>query len=144
MDFIFSVLQNSRGMNVLEKSLEKLLIKAKQDMEILSVILFGSRARGQSTAVSDLDVCLVLLNRRYDPLSLSEKKLEYLKIGGLDIHVFQQLPLYVRRRVIREGKILFVRNEEDLYDLAFRTARAFEDFRHRYHDYLDEVAHAGS
>ena len=125
-------------------SLEKLLNKAKQDPEVLSVILFGSQACGEATAASDVDVCLVLLNQRYDSLYLSRTKLEYLKMDGLDIHIYQQLPLYIRRRVIKEGKVLFVRDEELLYELAFRTAQAFEDFRHLYYDYLEEVARVGS
>jgi len=129
---------------MLEKQLDKLVKKVEQDSDILAVILFGSKARGETTSASDLDVCLVLQNRRYDPLYLSNKKLEYLKIGGLDIHVYQQLPIYVRRQVIKEGKILFVKDEEGLYEIAFRTAQAFEDFRHRYYSYLEQVAHAGS
>jgi predicted nucleotidyltransferase len=126
------------------KSLERLLNLARQDSEILAVILFGSKARGEATSASDVDICLVLVSRRYDSLHLSRKKLEYLKIGELDVHVFQQLPLYIRRRVIKEGKVLFVQDEKALYELAFRTAQAFEDFKHRYYEYLEQVAHVGS
>lgn len=91
-----------------------------------------------------MDVCLVLLDRHYDSLYLSHRKLEYLKIGGLDIHIYQQLPLYIRKRVIKEGKVLFVQDEASLYELAFRTAQAFEDFKHHYYGYLKEIAHARS
>ena len=31
-------------------------------------------------------------------------------------------------------------DEDALYDVAIRAARAFEGFRHRYRAYLDEVA----
>ncbi len=127
-----------------EKALDKILRKAREDPDILAVLLFGSRARGESTPQSDVDVCLVLANRPYDPLFLSEKKLEALSAGELDVRVFQQLPLYIRRRVLREGKVLFVRNEAALYELAFRTAQSFEDFRHRYDDYLKAVGDVGS
>jgi len=129
---------------MVEKSLEKLLRYAEKDLEILAVILFGSHSRGEAEGTSDLDVCLVLPNKRYDPLYLSGKKLEYLKMGPIDAHVFQQLPLYVRRRVIKEGRVLFVRDEDSLYEIAFRTAQAFEDFKGRYYYYLEQVAHAGS
>jgi predicted nucleotidyltransferase len=129
---------------MLEKQLEKLLKKAEQDSDILAVILFGSTVRGEAALASDLDVCLVLQSRRYDPMYLSNKKLEYLKRGALDIHVYQQLPIYIRRRVLKEGEILFVKDEESLYEIAFRTAQAFEDFRHHYYNYLEQVAHAGS
>ncbi len=100
--------------------------------------------RGEATATSDVDICLILLNQRYDPLYLSRKKLEYIKTSELDIHIYQQLPLYIRRRIIKEGHVLFVRDEEKLYELAFRTAQAFEDYKYHYYSYLEEVAHAGS
>lgn len=127
-----------------DKPIARLLSKVRHDAEVLAVLLFGSRARGEAVPASDVDVCLVLRARRQDPPALSLQKLEYLKLGGLDVHVFQQLPPYIRRRVLKEGKVLYVRDEEALYETAFRTARAFEDFKHHDHAYLEEVARAGS
>lgn len=43
-------------------SLERLIKKAKQDPLVLSVILFGSRKRGEATPASNVEGCLVLLN----------------------------------------------------------------------------------
>ena len=130
-------------MNV-DKQLERLLSKAREDSDILAVFVFGSTARSERTAASDVDVCLVLQPQKYDPLTLSRKKLAYLQQHDLDIQVFQQLPLYIRRRVLKEGKVLFERDTDALYALAFRTAQEFEDFKPIYHAYLAEVARAGS
>jgi hypothetical protein len=74
---------------------------------------------------------------------LHQKRLSYLKEGNADVHVFSQLPLYIRRRVLKEGKILLCRDDDLLYEIAFRTAQAFEDFRHLYYGYLEELAHVG-
>ena len=63
----------------------------------------------------------------------------FFKHADLDLTIFQQLPLSVRSRVLREGKVLFVRDEDRLYEVAVRTARAFEGFRHHYRGYLDAV-----
>src|SRR5262249_36303508 len=109
-------------MNV-EKKLEQLLKRVQKDSEILAVLLFGSMARGEQTAGSDVDICLVLQRQKYNSLALSRKKLTYLQQSDLDVHIFQQLPLYIRRRIVKEGKILFVRDLDALYDLAFRTAQ---------------------
>ena len=120
-----------------------LVKKARQDQDVLAVIVFGSCARGNDGPASDLDICLVLQPKDYSNLKLSRKRLEYLKffsIPGLDIHIYQQLPLYIRKRVLKEGEILFCRDEEVLYELAFRTAQEFEDFKHIYYSYLEEVA----
>lgn len=120
-----------------------LVENARQDQDVLAVIVFGSRARGDNGPASDLDICLVLQPNDFSSLQLSHKRLEYLKlfsVTGLDIQVYQQLPLYIRKRILKEASILFCRDEEALYELAFRTVQEFEDFKHIYYSYLEEVA----
>ena len=91
-------------------------------------------------------MCLVLTPERRTAAQMSAKRLQYLQEVDLDIQVFQQLPLYIRQRVLKDGRVLFVRDEDGLedglYELAFRTIQAFEDFRPRYQAYLNEVARA--
>ena len=128
-------------MNLASKKLEGVLEKASGDEDVLAVLLFGSYARDEE--FSDIDVCLVLKPGEADPLLLSKKRLEYLAaFPDLDIQVFQQLPLYIRVRVLREGKSLFCRDEDLLYDLSFSTVREFEYFKPRYLSYLEGVLHA--
>ncbi len=122
------------------EALHRLLERARTDPEILAVIVFGSIARGEETGKSDLDSCLVLTPSRRDPADLAEKRLEYLQTGDLDISVLQALPLYIRRRVFREGRVEYVRDEDALYEVAYRSAQAYEDFKHLYQDYLDQIA----
>ena len=122
------------------EELDRLLAKVRQDEEVLAVILFGSAARNEQVPSSDVDVCLVMTPKSLRPNTLSHKRIEYMKDNSLDVRVFQQLPLYIRVRVLKEGRILFVRDEDQLYELAFRTAQAFEDFKHIYCGYLKEVA----
>ena len=101
-----------------DKALQRLLAAVRQDPHILALLRFGSAARGQQVSRSDLDICLILApeTKPYDPQRLAEKRLEYLNCNcDLDLHIFQQLPLYIR-----------------------------ESFKHIYHDYLEQVADAGS
>jgi len=121
---------------------EELLAKVRQDEDVLAVFLFGSVARQEQTPLSDMDICLVLMPQSIslELLSLSHKRLDYLKHTLLDIQIFQQLPLYMRRRILKEGQMLFVRDETLLYELALRTVQAFEDFKRIYTSYLEEVA----
>ena len=118
-------------------NLDDLLKAAKHDERILAVLLYGSRARGEARPESDTDVCLVLSGARHDGAQVS---LDYAGFSDLDVRVFQLLPLYVRQRVLKEGKVLFVKNEAELYEVAFRTIRAWEDFRPFYLDYLQQIA----
>ena len=89
---------------------------------MLAVLHFGSRARGDAAPSSDFEVCLVLGAE-----------------ADLDVAVFQSLPLHIRSRVLKDSTVLYARDEEALYAVAIRTARAWEAFRHIHRQYLDEV-----
>ena len=123
-----------------ETAVTRLVARAREDPDVLAVLLFGSRARGDATPASDHDVCLVLAAPPRTGADATEKRLQYLAMVDLDVVVFQQLPLYIRTRVLREGRVLFTRDEDALYAVAVRTARAFEGFRHIHRGYLDAVA----
>lgn len=125
---------------MLEK-LKKIIEKAKRDGDVLAVILFGSYARGEK--FSDVDVCILLKPKKYEPLFLSKKRLEYLMhFPAIDIQVFQQLPLYIRMRVLKDNRVIFCRNEDLLYDVAFDTIREFEYYKPVYREYLESVLSA--
>lgn len=121
-------------------AVDRVLDQARRDRDVLAVILFGSRARGEASPSSDVDLCLVLDQHSRSKLEMSRLRLAYLAAGEADVVVFQQLPLHVRSRVLKEGQVLLVKDEDALYDVAIQSARAFERFRHHYRAYLDEVA----
>ncbi|NSW76189.1 MAG: nucleotidyltransferase domain-containing protein [Candidatus Atribacteria bacterium] len=124
------------------KVLQEFLEKVRRDTAILAIILFGSYARNEASRLSDIDVCLVFSGRSMSRTEMMHRRLDYLaEFPLLDIQVFQLLPLYIRRRVLREGKVLYARDEDALYELAYATAKAFEDLKHMYYDYLEGVTH---
>jgi predicted nucleotidyltransferase len=118
--------------------LNELLKSAERDERVLAVLLYGSQARGESAPDSDTDVCLILsdASKHLGP----QAQLDYARFSSLDVRVYQRLPLYVRQRVLKDGKVLLVKNEDDLYEVAFRTIRAYEDFRPFYQAYLQQTA----
>lgn len=108
-----------------------------KDKEILAAILFGSYPQ---EGFSDIDVCIILYPGKYDNLYVSEKKLQLMVwLKDFDIHIFQQLPLYIRVRVLK-GDIIFCRNEKRLYEIAVQTMKEFEDYKRIYYEYLSGVA----
>jgi predicted nucleotidyltransferase len=121
-------------------TVRRVLDRARRDPDVLAVMLFGSHARGEASAAADVDLCLVLASETLTNLEMSRTRLAYLAGGADDLVIFQQLPLPVRSRVLKEGRVLFVRDEDALYDVAIRAARAFEGFRHLHRAYLDEIA----
>ena len=125
-----------------EISTDGLIRRARQDQDVLAVIIFGSRSRGDEGPASDVDICLVMQPKDYSKLELSRKRLEYLKHfanAKLDIQIYQQLPLYIKKRILQDGEVIFCRDEDILYELAFRTIQEFEDFKRIYYSYLEEV-----
>ncbi|MGQ9719234.1 MAG: hypothetical protein ACUVWK_05295 [Nitrososphaerales archaeon] len=54
----------------------------------------------------------------------------------VQVHIFQNLPIFMRIRVLKEGKILFCKDEGMLYEIAFKTIKEFEDFKKYYKEYL--------
>src|SRR3989344_1856161 len=94
-------------------ALEKIAEKAKKDKEILAVIVFGSFARGEK--FEDVDVCLVM-NKNYDSVKAGKMRIELSSLSDkFDVHIFQQMPLYVRARIFREGKLFFCRDRGALF-----------------------------
>lgn len=124
----------------------RVIERVQTDEDVLAVILYGSHAREEAASSSDVDLCLILRPGKDTRGDQTRVQAAYLEFSGdrLDIRVFQQLPLYIRRRVLREGRVLFCRDEDALYALSYWTAQQFEDFKPIYYAYLAEVARAGS
>jgi hypothetical protein len=133
-----------------ERKLEQILTKARGDEDVLAVIPYGSRVSDskEETTDSDLDVCLVLdpefenEHEAKEDTALSRKRLDYLSEidpDKIDIQIFQQLPIYIRKRVLEEGRVNYCRDQEDLYQLAYRTIQEYEDFAPRLREYLKDV-----
>ncbi len=56
-----------------------------------------------------------------------------------DVQIYGNLPLYVRTEVLR-GRVLYCPDERFLYDVAYRTIREFDAFKHRLYDYIGKQA----
>lgn len=131
--------------NVRRTCLEKIKRFSREDKDTLAVFLFGSRVRNTYSARSDIDICVILHQRAdWSALELSQKKLEFLEqFPETDVQIFQQLPLYIQKRVLKEGRLILCKDEQKLYDLALRQIARYNDFESIYKEYLAEVANAG-
>ncbi len=122
---------------IIKNRLEQIVENVKRDKDVLAIFLFGSFVNDKK--FRDVDVCLVLAKRPSN-IEMSRKRLEYLaKFPEFDIQIFQQLPIFIRIRILKEGTCLYCKNEDLLYDLAFKTIREFEDFKPHYKAYLEGV-----
>jgi len=115
---------------------------ARGNDEVIAVALYGSWARGEYSRISDIDICIFLKPRKYHPEEMHQKRRKCTEAAAsdkADVQIFQQLPLQIRTMVLKEGKMILVRDEAALYELAFQTVRDFEDFRNHYNEYLPGI-----
>lgn len=137
---VYFVYLESSIIMINENNIQKLIEFASGDSDVVSVILFGSAARSEDNTQSDVDICIILKRYNYSKIFLSKKKLKFIaEFGNLDIQIYQQLPVYIRQRILKEGKILFCKDEDELYNVAFETIQQYEDFKPIYEYYLQEV-----
>ena len=99
------------------------------------VILYGSSLSSYHLDDSDIDLCLYIDEEKK---VLSRIRLELLKMFNeqLDIQIFQLLPLYVQIEALK-GKVLYVKEEDRLYEIANETIEEYEEFYPFYLDYIN-------
>lgn len=102
------------------------------------IILYGSAAEGTTREESDIDLCIDIDAGNYESSKFRLRVLSELP-DFFDVQIFAQLPLYVKKEVLK-GKVIFCRNEEHLYEVAISTIKEFDDFKYRYYDYIGERA----
>ncbi len=125
-------------MTGLPLEIQNIIATAKKDKDVLAVAFFGSYARGEK--YRDIDICIFLQPKNYSDLELSKKKFKYASENEkYDLEVFQQLPLYIQIRVIKEAKMIHCKDQDAFYDLYFDTERQYEHFQPVYESYLEGV-----
>ena len=95
-----------------------------QKEEVVALVLFGSCARGQARSISDIDLCIVTQrdlpqSDRWDLLSYGSE--------GIDLTLFWDLPVTIRFRVIREGRVLFCKDTLRFHRIQAQTVREYFD-----------------
>ena len=103
------------------------------------IILYGSAAEGRARIGSDLDLAVYYDGDHEEAARFRFAALSELCDDRYDIQIFSHLPLYVQTEVLR-GKVIYCPDERFLYDVAYRTIRDFDDFKHRLYDYIGKEA----
>ena len=109
-------------------------IKKLGGKKIKLIILYGSFAEGKQTPLSDIDLAVY-----YDGAKEERFKFRMKILGNVndkfDIQTFQDLPLYVKKEVLK-GKVMYCKESRFIYELERRASKEFDDFKHRFYDYI--------
>lgn len=117
---------------------QKELVEVLGRKRVIFAYLFGSQARGQSGPGSDVDIAVYLdegLNRddRFDlRLRLIGDLSVILQTDGVDLLLLRDLPLFFQYRIVREGKLIFCKDELQRIRFEFRVMSLFFDRQYYY------------
>ncbi len=110
----------------MNKEIKSVVDEIKNIKGVEGIYLFGSYARKKTKPFSDIDICVITdkdiqKKRREEILSCSSRK--------IDISIFSDLPLNVRFRIFKEGKVLYQKDELFLHRTRSNTLKSYLDFK---------------
>jgi predicted nucleotidyltransferase len=115
------------------------------DEQVVVAYLFGSQARGDAGPLSDVDVA-VLLEGGLSPAEALALRLRLIEAIGRALHTervdvapLNNAPYLLQHRAIRDGRVLFCRDELARVRYEFRVLRDYLDFRYFEDKYLQTV-----
>jgi len=104
----------------------KLIVDELRRDEVDAIYLFGSYAKGTTKPISDLDICV--LTKRAIPKRVKEEILSN-SSKKIDISLFWDLPPTIRFRVLKEGELLYKRDEMVLQRVKVDTIKSYLDIQ---------------
>lgn len=100
---------------------------------IHSIILFGSRARGLQGR--DIDICIIPSKE----LGLRERlSIESNVPDNVDISVFLDLPIHIRKRIFEEGQVLHTKDMYYLLTLLKETDLEYSSYQ-KHREYYNQA-----
>jgi len=105
---------------------------------IVLVYLFGSLARGQETSLSDVDIAVLLEELPDDLLGFTLNLIDELSVilgDRVDLVFLNEAPPLLRHQVIKHGRVIYQRSEEERVRFEVKSEREYLDLRFLYHRY---------
>lgn len=100
----------------MDKDLERIIHYCKAREEVSALYLFGSLAEGRGMRGSDIDLAVLIDERKVKKKNCELLKGDYYRaspafsLHPVDIVVLNTAPPFLKHRILRTGRILFDRN----------------------------------
>jgi len=101
------------------------VVKKLKNLNILAIILYGSYKKDYFRKDSDIDICVVA--PKVDKEKLFQEILNLMQDEKIDIKIFELMPLYLKMKVIKEGKILWAEDKKKLNYYFWQFIKLWED-----------------
>ncbi len=119
----------------MDKNIRLFMEKLKETLDfhrVKFVILYGSRIESRARKDSDYDFAIYYNGNK-------DQKYQFLLNVSFDrrfdVKIFQDLPLFIRKDVLR-GKIIYAENVDFVYEVAYQTVKDLGRFEKYYYEYI--------
>ncbi|MBS3114304.1 nucleotidyltransferase domain-containing protein [Candidatus Woesearchaeota archaeon] len=111
-----------------------ILTNLKKDLEeikddVFAILIYGSYAVGDANIRSDVDVCVVLKNNDKERINNIYRKI--LRISAknekYDIKIFEQMPLFMKNQVIKNGNVIYTKDKAGLEEYFYFFRKLWQD-----------------
>ncbi len=128
-------------MKPLKEIRSMIIAVCEEQPAITAAYLFGSVALGTAKASSDVDVALLLDERKSDSFSLLAciTHLEDVLEGHVDVVILNSADELLKYEVRRSGKVIFDRSPQFRKTFEIRSRKAYEDFLYLHTRYVRKV-----
>jgi len=120
---------------MVKRLLKKLIEKIRKEKNVNAIILFGSYAKKRATPISDIDICVIL--KKIDEKTKS--RISALENEKIQIVFWDEIHLALKFRILKEGKVLYVKDINFLNSLKAETISRFLDFKPILERYYEKV-----
>ena len=113
--------------------------------EILAAYLFGSRTKGTATRKSDIDIALLIDEKKMKPkagmeIDYSMLIEEHTGLKNVDVKILNLSPLYFQYEVLKNSTLIFCRDEIRRIRYEAHLTVDYLDYK-PYLDYFDRRMH---
>ncbi|MEM2948619.1 MAG: nucleotidyltransferase domain-containing protein [Candidatus Anstonellales archaeon] len=115
-------------MKKLDEKLANIISRLKKINNVLAIFVFGSYETKKMHPLSDVDVAVVL--KKTDPEHVLE--IYGYKNETIDVGVFNKFPPQIKFSVIKEGRLVFVRNMKKLQEIIAKSMMEYHDMERLY------------
>ncbi len=103
--------------------------------EVSSLFIFGSAASGEMMPESDIDLAVLINDRRKGRISYDSLRKKYYAVSpkfsmrNVDITILNTAPPFLKHRIIKTGKVLFDKNRRMRVIFAARAVLEYFDYK---------------
>ena len=127
----FRLEKNIANKLIIDDSTRKIL-NDSLSAKISSILLFGSFADGTFNKNSDIDIAVVFEEGvPYKEASLFRKRLMADLNGKVDLQVFEQMPLKIKKGIAKNHKILFKSKSFDNTNFIMKNINKYQEMNFR-------------